>query len=156
MIFEKADRTDTEALVKLRVEYILADFGDVPAETMAAISDALPDYFNEHLGKDLFAFVCRADDTVAGCCLLQVSEKPPNPSFIHGKTGTVLNVYTRPLFRKKGIAHKLMEMLLNESEKLGLDYVELKATDDGYGLYKSLGFEDSVSKYHNMKYIFSK
>ena len=148
MIFEKADRNDTEALVKLRVEYILADFGDVPAETMAAIADALPDYFNEHLGKDLFAFVCRADSTIAGCCLLHVSEMPPNPSFIHGKTGTVLNVYTRPLFRKKGIAHKLMEMLLNESEKLGLDYVELKATDEGYGLYKKLGFEKLYSYWY--------
>ena len=52
----------------------------------------------------------------------------------------------------------LMEqmMLIAEAEKLGLDYVELKATDEGYGLYKKLGFEDTVSKYHNMKYIFGK
>lgn len=37
---------------------------------------------------------------------------------------------------------------------MGLDFVELKATDAGYSLYRSLGFEDSVSKYHNMKIAF--
>lgn len=28
-----------------------------------------------------------------------------------------------------------------------------KATDSGYSLYKSLGFEDVVTKYHNMKFV---
>lgn len=156
MVFDKADMNDIEVLTELRAEYIKEDWGEVPTETMAAIAGALPEYFAGHLNKDVFAFVCRADDTVVGCCLLYVSEMPPNPSFIHGKIGTVLNVYTRPPFRRKGIAHELMLMLLGESERLGLDYVELKATDEGYGLYKKLGFEDTVSKYHNMKYIFSK
>ena len=44
-------------------------------------------------------------------------------------------------------------LLLAESEELHLDFVELKATDSGYSLYKSLGFEDVISKYHNIKYI---
>ena len=35
-----------------------------------------------------------------------------------------------------------------------LDFVELKATEDGYGLYKAVGFIDSVSKYHNMRFVF--
>ena len=44
-------------------------------------------------------------------------------------------------------------IMLAESEELHLDFVELKATDSGYSLYKSLGFEDVISKYHNMKYM---
>ncbi len=75
------------------------------------------------------------------------------PTFINGKTGTILNVFTIPEYRRKGIAKALLKMLLAESEKIGLDFVELKATDSGYNLYKSIGFEDVVSKYHNMKYI---
>ncbi|MBQ1518435.1 MAG: GNAT family N-acetyltransferase, partial [Ruminococcus sp.] len=108
---------------------------------------------NSHLNNDLFAFVCRDDDIIAGCCFLYVSEKPSNPSFINGKTGTVMNVYTRPQYRRKGIAVRLMKMLLAEAEKMCLDFVELKSTEDGYSLYRSVGFEDVVSKYHNMKYI---
>lgn len=153
MIFEKANANDISTLTDLRIEYLLEDYGEIPQDKLSLISADLPPYFDSHLNKDLFAFVCRDDDIIAGCCFLYISEKPSNPSFINGKTGTVMNVYTRPQFRRKGIAGRLMKMLLAESEKLRLDFVELKSTDDGYKLYRSIGFEDVVSKYHNMKYI---
>lgn len=35
---------------------------------------------------------------------------------------------------------------------MGLCVVELKVTEDGYLLYKSIGFADSVSKYHQMEW----
>lgn len=154
MTFEKANIDDIKDLVELRIEYLLDDYGEIPQDKLSVIAGNLPNYFRNHLNKDLFAFVCRSENTIAGCCFLYISEKPSNPSFINGKTGTVLNVYTRPQFRKKGIASKLMKLLLAESEINKLDYVELQATDSGYALYKSLGFEDVVSKYHSMKYIF--
>ena len=112
--------------------------------------------YNISENTDLFAFLCRVDGTAAGCCLLYISEKPANPTFINGRTGSVLNVYTRPQFRRRGIAGKLMGMLLSEAGRLGLDFVELKSTDVGYPLYKSVGFEDAVSKYHNMKFVIDK
>ena len=80
-------------------------------------------------------------------------EKPMSPSFITGKTGTVLNVYTKPDYRKKGYAKKLMTMMLEDTKAEGVSIVELKATEDGYSLYKSVGFEDVVAKYHNMKIV---
>jgi len=153
MIFEKANANDIITLTDLRIEYLLEDYGEIPQDKLSLIVADLPPYFDSHLNKDLFAFVCRDDDIIAGCCFLYISEKPSNPSFINGKTGTVMNVYTRPQFRRKGIAGRLMKMLLAESEKLRLDFVELKSTDDGYKLYRSIGFEDVVSKYHTMKYI---
>jgi ribosomal protein S18 acetylase RimI-like enzyme len=153
MIFEKANANDISTLTDLRIEYLLEDYGEIPQDKLSLIVADLPPYFDSHLNKDLFAFVCRDDDIIAGCCFLYISEKPSNPSFINGKAGTVMNVYTRPQFRRNGIAGRLMKMLLAESEKLRLDFVELKSTDDGYKLYRSIGFEDVVSKYHNMKYI---
>ena len=153
MIFEKANTADIADLVALRIAFLSEDYGEIPQEKTALIADKLPDYFQKHLNHDLFAFVCRNEDTIAGCCFLYISEMPSNPTFINGKTGTVLNVYTKPQFRKRGIAGELMKLLLTESRNKDLDFVELKATDAGYPLYKSLGFEDVVSKYHDMKYI---
>lgn len=40
---------------------------------------------------------------------------------------------------------------MTEAGALGLDYVELKSTEAGYRLYKSLGFSEEQSRYHNMK-----
>lgn len=152
-MFEKANHNDIDDLVKLRIEYLIEDYGQISNDKLLVISNNLPAYFLNHLNKDLFVFVCRDSDDIVGCCFLCVSEKPSNPSFVNGKVGTVLNVYTKPQFRRKGISRKLMKMLMQEAKELSLDYVELKATESGYGLYKSLGFEDVESKYHNMKYI---
>lgn len=47
---------------------------------------------------------------------------------------------------------ELMNMLLEDATIMGLCVVELKATEQGYSLYKSIGFADSVSKYHQMEW----
>ena len=88
---------------------------------------------------------------IVGCCFLLVAEKPANPNFINGLTGTILNVYVKPEHRRQGIAKNMMDKLLCDAKAMGLDYVELKATEQGRGLYESLGFEDEVSKYYRMK-----
>lgn len=84
-------------------------------------------------------------------CFLCVYQKPANPSFPHGLTGTLMNVFTEKSFRGKGIATQLMHMLIQEAGKLGLDYIELKATADGYSLYLRLGFTQIRSSYTDMR-----
>lgn len=156
MVFEKAGISDSASLVKLRVSYLAEDYKDMSELQIIQISEKLPDYYYNHLNKDLFVYVCREKEEIISCCFLYITEKPPNPAFINGRTGTVLNVYTKPAYRKRGIAGRLIKLLLSDSEKMGLDFVELKATDAGYNLYKSLGFEDLISKYHNMKFLINK
>lgn len=150
---EKADLTDIDELVQMRIEYLTEDYGSLTDIQTKKIRNQLPEYYSNHLNKDLFVYVVKSEEIIS-CCFLLVSEKPANPSFINGKTGTVMNVYTRPDFRRKGIAGNIMNFLIADAEKMGLDFVELKATDDGYNLYKSVGFEDSFSKYHNMRITF--
>jgi ribosomal protein S18 acetylase RimI-like enzyme len=59
-----------------------------------------------------------------------------------GKAGTLLNVYTFPEYRRKGIAKRLLEEIIKEAKLIGIDSIDLKATEDGYNLYKKLGFKD--------------
>lgn len=153
-IFEKAGIEELDLLVNLRISYLLEDNGTIPQDKLAQISEKLPDYFRRHLNKDCFVYAAKSENEIVSCCFLIVSEKPSNLSFINGVVGTVMNVYTNPVFRRRGLAGKLLKMLLADAEKMGLDFVELKATDSGYSLYKSIGFEDTVSKYHNMKIMF--
>ena len=112
MTFEKANSDDIKDLVQLRIEYLLEDYNEIPQNKLALIADNLPAYFSNHLNKDLFVFVCRIANIIVSCCFLYISEKPPNPVFINGKIGTILNVYTKPQFRRKGIAGRLIKLLL--------------------------------------------
>ena len=125
---------------------------DVETADLEAMREDLPTYYAAHLGKDLYVYITRNDDgEIVSCAFLLIVEKPASPAFITGKTGTVLNVYTEPEYRHKGYAKKLMRMMLEDAAKEHLSVVELKSTEDGYQLYKSVGFEEVVSKYHVMR-----
>ena len=153
MITEKANLGQIDQLTDLRIAYLTEDHGHLTEEEKERITASLPDYYKKHLNSDLFVYICRNGSEIVSCCFLLVTEKPANPDFLNGKTGTILNVYTKPEHRHHGYAKELMEMMLEDARQMNLDFVELKATEDGYGLYKKVGFKDAVSKYHNMKYV---
>lgn len=152
MVFEKATNQDVEQLVKLRVAYLFEDYGGFNEKELAIIERDLPDYFMKNLNKNIFAYIGRSGQDIVACALLLVVEKTMSPVFMNGKTGTVLNVYTKPQCRHHGYAKELMIMLLEDAATMGLCAVELKATEDGYSLYKSIGFADSVSRYRQMEW----
>lgn len=139
-----ATHEDIPQLIELRMAYLLADFGTLDATVEDTIRGSLPSFFDRHLGGDLFAYAMRCDDgSIVSIALMLVSEKPPNPRFPHGRIGTVFNVFTVPEHRRRGLARQVMGALVEDARLRGLDLVELNATDDGYGLYKSLGFSDA-------------
>ena len=141
MNVEKAEMRDIEALVKMRLSYLIEDNGTLDPQDLAAIKRDLPGYFQAHLGKDLFVYVIRDRQNIVSCAFLLIVEKPMSPAFINGRTGMVLNVYTCPSYRRKGCA-----------KKMEISVIELKATEDGYPLYRSVGFVDDGSRYHRMKW----
>ena len=147
--------SDIDDLIRMRLAYIHDDFGPQTPDTEKAIESQLKDYFRIHLGKDCFVFAAKENETIVGTAFLVIVEKPANPHFLHGKIGDVLNVYTVPEKRRQGIAGKLMKMMIEYGQKLDLDFIELKATADGYPLYKKLGFEDSPCGYKEMKYAYT-
>lgn len=153
MILNKADLNDIPELVRLRLEYLAEDHGGLSDKETELISASLTDYFLRRLNKELFVYTARTEERIISCCFLLVTEKPANPDFINGLTGTVLNVYTDKSFRRQGIAGKLINNMLKDAKDMGLDFVELKAAEDGYPLYKKLGFADAVNKYRSMKYV---
>ena len=151
--YEKATETDIQDLTEIRIDFLTEDYGSLSEDQIQKMRTSLPAYYTNHLNQDLIVYTAKAPELIA-CAFLLVTEKPSNPSFINGRTGTILNVYTKPEYRRQGIAKKLMNHLLEEGKKLDLDFVELKATEDGFPLYRSIGFKEEHSKYRNMKYTF--
>ena len=125
MNVEKALKADIDALVELRIEYLREDHGCLSDDVADQISGSLPAYFSAHLGRDLFCYGIRDGKEIVSCAFLIVVEKPMSPAFINGKTGTVLNVYTKPPFRHKGYAKAVMEELVSDAKRMGLCVLEL-------------------------------
>ena len=150
-VVEMASTRDLAELTSLRLGYLTDDFGELSHEQERGIAHELASYLQAHLDKDLYVFAMRAEDQIACCAWLLLVEKPPSPRFPHGRTGVLFNVYTRPAYRRRGLARATMLARLNKARELNLDVVELNATDDGYPLYQSLGFEDDSSTHRAMR-----
>ena len=67
------------------------------------------------------------------------------PTFSHptGKRAHLMNVYTNKDYRRKGIARKMVQMLIVDAWDKGATEVSLDATESGRPLYESMGFTDS-------------
>ena len=144
---------DTEQLINLRLSYLYEHFktiSDIDADT---IRKNLYTYFNKHLSTDLIAFIAKENNEIISTAFLVIIEKPANPNFINGRTGEILNVYTRKNYRKIGIATNLIKNIILYTKENNIDLIELKATNDGYNLYKKLGFNEEKSKCTRMTFI---
>ena len=152
MDVRKAQNSDIDALAEMRILYLTEDYGRLDARDAETITEMLPEYFRIHLNRDLFCYIIRDGKDVVSCAFLLIVEKPMSPAFINGKTGMVLNVYTRPAYRHRGYAGMMMNELLSDARKMSLSVVELKATEAGYALYRSAGFTEDGSGYRLMKW----
>lgn len=151
MDFIMADISNIQELTKMRIAYIKDEQNNISDQEEQIMIKRLPEYFEKHLGKDLFAFVAKENDKIVATAFLLVIEKPSNPHFINGLMGNVLNVYTMPPYRRKGISTKLLENLILFAKEHRLDFIELKATKEGYSMYKDLEFKDYHSEYTDMR-----
>lgn len=81
----------------------------------------------------------------AGVQLRQVAPHPFRPprgdAFAKGKHGIVLNVFTEPEWRRRGLARLLMEEILGWARVEQLDRLMLHASIEARRLYEQLGFE---------------
>ena len=153
IIYDIANQNDIPELVRLRILYMIDDFGSITDEERAGMEKQLPGYFERELGKKLIAFVARAEGRLVAAAYLLIIEKPANPFFLNGLDSEVLSVYTEEGYRGKGICTNLMRNMIDYAAEHKISRIDLMATDEGYPIYKKLGFEDKVQKYKDMRLV---
>ena len=57
-----------------------------------------------------------------------------------GKKAYIMNMFTDPNYRRKGIAFRTLDLLVKEAKSRGIDAISLEATDMGRPLYEKYGF----------------
>lgn len=149
--YRKATKLDIDVLIGLRLEYLLSDRGFLSEKDKDKITVQLKEYFNRNIDTAFLAVIAESNGEVVSTAYLAISEKPANPSFITGKIGTVLNVYTRPQFRRKGISTNVLTLLIERAKQYDVSKIELSATEMGKSLYTKLGFSEKKSRYTDMQ-----
>jgi GNAT superfamily N-acetyltransferase len=88
----------------------------------------------------------------AGVQLQPILPRPVDASTIgEGRQGTIVNVFTEPQWRRRGIACLLIREIIIWSKNEQLDRLILHASDEGRSIYKKLGFVTS----NEMRFVVS-
>jgi len=153
ILFRKLNKNDRDLFVSLRIIFLTECFNNEIIESnKKQIENSLKIYFDEHIGKNNFiGMVGEYNGNIVSTAYLTVFNYPANPNILDGKIGILLNVYTFPEYRRKGIAKQLIENIIKEAKLIGVNRIDLKATEDGYNLYKQLGFIDDKDKGMGLK-----
>ena len=74
------------------------------------------------------------------CGGLVFLQKPPSPGNHSGREAYIMNMYTAPEWRGRGLATRLFDALMGDAREAGAQLVRLHATEDGRALYERSGF----------------
>lgn len=140
-LYKNATLNDLEILVQTRIEVLRAanklptdtDMTEVEKQSFAYYKKALAD--QSHI-----AYLVYDDDKVigtGGVGFFKVMPTYHNPT---GKKAYIMNMYTKPEYRRQGIAYQTLDMLVQDSKALGISAISLEATDMGRPLYEKYGF----------------
>jgi GNAT superfamily N-acetyltransferase len=121
------------------------DMGQVSAEEYELLRKASEPWVAALLANHQYVgwLVEDGPTVVAGGGILLREQFPVPGCYKTGRWAHIVNVYTEPGYRRRGLARKLMAIMLEWCSAQEMDQVTLTASDEGKPLYESLGFKQT-------------
>ena len=141
LIYKRATLDDLKILTETRIIVLRAanqlsdevDMTEVREQSYEYYKDAIQN--NTHVAYLVFdgnEFV-----GAGGVSFFRVMPTFHNPS---GEKAYIMNMYTKPEYRRQGIAIKTLDLLVSEAKKKDVHAISLEATAAGRPLYEKYGF----------------
>lgn len=132
---------DLDGLVDIRCAFLnsleRSDVSNLPIVTRA--------WLEQHLKNGSFkAWITEIDGKIVSCSGLMIKDYPPG--YMHapdGLEGYILNIFTLPEYRGKGLAGLMMKHIVAYLRKMGIHRATLHATEEARGLYERYGFKST-------------
>lgn len=144
IVYRKASIDDVEALVSCRVRFLNELYDHLDDDETEILRKTLWEYFSKAIPSNNFvAWLAEYNGKIIGTSGMVVWQRPANYGGLEsGKLGYLLNFYTIPEARRKGICTRLLNKLIKEAKLLGLKYLHLNATQDAISIYRKAGFAE--------------
>lgn len=141
LTYKRATPKDIDLLTQTRIEVLRAANQLSDDTDMTEVEKQSYSYYQKALCDDSHIAYLVFDGTrfigSGAVSFYQVMPTYHNPS---GKKAYIMNIYTRPEYRRKGIAARVLDMLVKDSKHRGITAISLEATDMGRPLYAKYGF----------------
>lgn len=141
-IFRKAGPDDIQILVEARVEF-LSEYWGAQEQTIAdKLRAELQLFFETEIQANTYVcWIAMHENVLVAIGGMKIIQKPGSFRVPDGRCGYIMNMYTAPEFRRRGLAKTILEKLMEEGNAMGIHFFELHATADGEPLYIQNGFE---------------
>lgn len=141
IIYKKAGLHDIAEIIDMRLKFVLELSGVQPEQKIQTLRENMTSYFQKAIRENsCHTFLAYVDGTIAGIGSVCYRDMPGNFNNITGKWGYIMNMYTLPAYRKRGICNTLLNHLVQEGKKDGITAFELHATKEGEQVYKKTNF----------------
>lgn len=131
----------TEKELSMFIEMRINQLREEGAKEDIDLRPALKAYYNKHLSDGTFvSWLAMDEDKIVGTSAMSFVEKPPYFGCPSGRIGLLSSMFTDPDYRRKGIAKKLLDKVIEEARIYGCGSVQITASDMGVKLYTAYGF----------------
>jgi len=133
---------DVPHLVRLR-RLMFEAMGEQEQTALDAGDEAAAAFMHRAIPKGTFrAWVAvTPEGEVVSTGGVMIDQHVPTPRGPSGKIGYVLSVATLPAYRRRGLARRIVETILEWLTAQGIRKIALHASEPGRPLYESFGFE---------------
>jgi GNAT superfamily N-acetyltransferase len=140
-IYKQATEADIPMIIDQRVIFANELGGKQDTQTEAMQRKDLTDYFQRELNKTYICWYATLNDEVVAIGGLVIRTQPGNIKNPSGIWGYIMNIYTRPQDRRKGLSTEILNRLIGSARERGIVAFELHATKEGEQVYIKDGFE---------------
>ena len=141
MDYRRATIEELDELVRTRIEVLRAANKLDESVDMSEVERQSRDYYTKALADGSHtAYLAYDGDKFVGAggvSYFRVMPTYHNPS---GEKAYIMNMYTAPEYRRKGIAFKTLDLLVQDAKERNVKAISLEATDMGRPLYEKYGF----------------
>ncbi|WP_054707321.1 GNAT family N-acetyltransferase [Bacillus sp. JCM 19041] len=139
MKFRKATTKDIDVLINLRKKQLI----DEGIEADIEIDQELRQFFEDTLkDRSLVQLLVEDNERIIACGAVVFYQFPPTYTNKSGRKAYITNMYTDKEHRGKGIATKLLSILVEETRQIGISKIWLGASILGRPVYKKFGFTE--------------
>ncbi|MFF2587720.1 GNAT family N-acetyltransferase [Peribacillus butanolivorans] len=145
--FIKASIEDIDKIVSLRLA-LLKELGELKSlQEEHLMETSTREYLQKALSKNEFiSYIAESNGEAISISGMVLFQRPPYLENLHGVEAYILNMYTIPEYRGKGLAKRMLKKCIDESRNSGVKRIWLHASKDGKHLYKKMGFTTKDSE----------
>jgi GNAT superfamily N-acetyltransferase len=146
--YRRATVNDVQTLIDHRVRFLNELYNHPENDETEALRKSLRRYLSEAIPFGSFiAWLAEHDGKTIGTGGMVVWQMPGRYGGLeNGRLGYILDMYTIPEARRKGVCTRLLEELMKEARSLGLRYLHLHASEAGMDIYRKAGFVEPRQK----------